>query len=425
VRALCPIHHGNERHLSIAAWSPDMDEEDEQLAGWGHCHSAACGATVLVQEWNPRAAQRILGKPIAARTPRHAITAEQREQAEDWQLAELAALNKLYPRMQAQLAHPRAQAYLKERGLQEMQLLLTSLGMGYIPPTDEWNGLVALRRAGKTVKVDLKKWTDRIVFPYTTREGERGFLGRSLYAWEPGIDENAHKRLLKEREVIRWKKTYKSGYIHAEAISQHKHLYVCEGGFDLLPLLHAGIENALAIAGTEIDAHAFPASVRTVTLAFDADVKDGSAITRACEKLGHAGIVFDFLPPPDDGQGKDWSERYRLHGFDGLSAILRPSTATEDEWPSGLIIEPPLCATCLDAGQETPALDDAADDDFMYCQAHHPTRIAPKIHTSAGQPRIIEGMSDAAYMAMRHQEAQEQQARTIAAAVPGVKKRTA
>ncbi len=50
VRAYCHIHGSDhQRSLSI-----------NKATGWGHCFNAACGATVLVAEWNRALAKRLL-----------------------------------------------------------------------------------------------------------------------------------------------------------------------------------------------------------------------------------------------------------------------------------------------------------------------------------------------------------------------------
>ncbi len=50
VRAYCHIHGSDhQRSLSIT-----------KATGWGHCFNAACGATVLVVEWNRAAAKHLL-----------------------------------------------------------------------------------------------------------------------------------------------------------------------------------------------------------------------------------------------------------------------------------------------------------------------------------------------------------------------------
>src|SRR5690349_14484131 len=77
IRALCPIHHSRDRDLSLVPWCDAMDEDEERLAGYGHCHSANCGATVLVKEWNPKAAQRFLNEPIEVKKPRITMSTDQ------------------------------------------------------------------------------------------------------------------------------------------------------------------------------------------------------------------------------------------------------------------------------------------------------------------------------------------------------------
>src|SRR5579864_4074872 len=50
VRAYCHLHGSDhQRSLSI-----------DKATGWGHCFNATCEATVLVAEWNPTLANRLL-----------------------------------------------------------------------------------------------------------------------------------------------------------------------------------------------------------------------------------------------------------------------------------------------------------------------------------------------------------------------------
>src|SRR5229473_3825263 len=50
VRAYCHLHGSDhQRSLSI-----------DKATGWGHCFNATCEATVLVAEWNPALANRLL-----------------------------------------------------------------------------------------------------------------------------------------------------------------------------------------------------------------------------------------------------------------------------------------------------------------------------------------------------------------------------
>src|ERR1700737_2599138 len=56
VRAYCHIHGSDhQRSLSI-----------QRSNGWGHCFNASCNATVLVAEWNPGVAARLLHSSATA-----------------------------------------------------------------------------------------------------------------------------------------------------------------------------------------------------------------------------------------------------------------------------------------------------------------------------------------------------------------------
>jgi hypothetical protein len=391
LRFNCPIHQGDSQTLSLQPWCEQVDEDDAWRAGWGHCHNSTCAGNrkpVLVKEWNPRAARRLLNVEIEERRPRITSTTDQMKEAERWQIEELQALNKLYDVMCEKLtSHARSVAYLAGRGIQgDMLSFVASLGIGYIPPASEWK--VAPSEMLNRWKFErtwvLENWCDRIIFPFTTSDGKRGFVGRSLHLWQPGMDENEHKHLLDAHDdemkysgkypVKRWRKTLKSGFFNASAIHEHGHLFLCEGPFDALPLLYAGASDVIAVAGTHIEVAAIPAKVQRVTVAFDADVSI-EKIAALDEQFGYFGIQPLFFIAPDDGMGKDWSERYRKHGKAGLEVLFNASsvimsrdaipdvtssveTTTEQE-ETELII-PEQCADC-----HTPLTEDR---DFNFIQ---------------------------------------------------------
>ena len=333
IRACCPVHHSRDRDLSIAPYFVNMDEEDERLAGWGYCHSINCGATVLVKEWNPRAASWYLGKPVTPVTPRITVLADGMRQAEEWQVKQLAALKKIHDTAISQLAHPRARAYLEQRGVVHTLGTLLALKVGYIPPDSDWRA---------PVPDILGQWCDRFLFPFTTCDGDTGFIGRALQLWTPGMDEREHKRLIEDYDdrmevehgdhaaryqIRRWRKTYKSGLFNASARERYQHLVLCEGPFDAIPLIHEGLENVVALAGAYVDPADYPKKVYSVTLALDADIEESSQKYQAIrEALGYAGIAYELKKPPHDGQGKDWSERYRCQGRAGLALLLDNET---------------------------------------------------------------------------------------------------
>lgn len=374
IRATCPVHNSRDLDASIAPYFPGMSDDDAWLAGWGHCHGASCNADFLVKEWNPRKARYITQSPIETSEPKIQLTARDLEKVEEWQRLELASLNKIHDAMCARLQHPRAQAYLTQRGIAHMTDLLTRLEVGYIPPENEWNPPPRLR-----------KWCDRLVFPYTTGEGERGYAGRTLRLWTPGMDENEHKRVLDEHnkqleeqhagetfkyQVRRWEKTYRSGFFNMQAAREHRHVYLMEGSFDTFPALYEGLPNVIAVAGTHFDAAALPKTVLEITMAFDADSQGQDAAQQTkniFEKLGRAGIRYNFLCAPADDRGKDWSERYRLHGREGIAPLFsQESQAQEEAEPT--VEGCPVCGILPELNTDVEFYPD--EQGRLYCQTH-------------------------------------------------------
>jgi hypothetical protein len=190
VRAYCHLHGSDhQRSLSI-----------KKVTGWGHCFNAACQATVLVAEWNRPVAQRLLhvyyqGLTSAALPSYQAPHLPSRPRPNvvqplllplpktipAWQQEELHILKALDGQMRWALAHSqRAQLYLHERGI-PLQTALEA-DVGYLPST-----LFNRAEVGKERKV-LRRWVDRILFPLNSPYG-RGYIGRSLWHWQPGMNE--------------------------------------------------------------------------------------------------------------------------------------------------------------------------------------------------------------------------------------------
>src|SRR6266581_2383508 len=196
----------------------------------------------------------------------------------------------------------------------------------------------------------------------------------------------------------------------ADSLKRKLPTVLTEGPLDALSVLQEyGREGINAVATIGIGKCHEPkwlaklARMPIVLVAFDADKPGDEAAVWWLERLPNARRLRPWLHDVNEMLIESW---------DLVSWIDDLLEKYVDLW---LTQEAPLCATCLDAGQETPALPDAAEDDFGYCAQHHPARIVPEIHASAGQPRVIEGLSEAAYMAMLRQEAQEAQAHKLAA----------
>lgn len=394
IRAYCPIHNSRDLDLALNPPAPDArpDEDEARLAGYGYCHSINCQATVLVQEWNPSEAARLLGRFVQFDSPDVTVSVKELEKAKEWQELELKALTKIEVDARQHLTtHARSLAYLEQRGLasERALALLASLEVGYIPPLEEWS---------KPCPDVLKNWCDRLIFP-VTRSDKRGYTGRALALWRSGMDEGEHKKLLdKHSQIKRWLKTYIAGMFNAAILSEHRHVHVCEGAFDVLPLLLEGLP-AIAVCGAQVrsilDDLKGVKRLYELTIAFDADVEGQERTEKMLDLLRGAGFETHISLPPHahDNLGKDWSERYRLHGREGLASLFSGGqgsapapalSAQEDEQELASFLaacqeaDYYLCASCLDEGKETRVPSERAQEltyeDMIYCEAHHPIR---------------------------------------------------
>ena len=322
LRAYCPIHGGDhQRSLSIDASS-----------GWGFCH--CCHATVLIQspgspypyisshhkrrEHDGRARD---APPTQDTDPRSSYTqrpplphTHPSTTVPSWQREEVAALTALAPlTCQALSSSRRAQAYLNQRGVPAA--LAQACGVGYLSRVVWEQAMLPVEQ-----KTRLQRWIGRLIFPLHSPEGQ-GYIGRTLLGWEPGIDENAHKALLdRPGAPRRWIKTNPAGWFgFHEPECLARELVLVEGGFDRLVLLAAGFPaNAVvALVGTAARPGwlaQFAPQVKRVVLALDADDGGMAATERLAGEFRQAGLPVARCPPPHDGWGKDWSERYRRLG---------------------------------------------------------------------------------------------------------------
>lgn len=285
-------------------------------------------------------------------------------------------LRELYQRAGLALNCPRSRSYLAQRGISFD--LACELGLGYIPPFDITTDD---RRA-------IDGWQDRIVFPLSSSSGQ-GFTGRALAFWQEGMDENEHKRLLDEHNIPRYKTTYPAGYFHAEVRETCEHVTFVEGPFDALALIAGGIIDALATCGTSLDVSTIPVRICDATLAYDGDEKGKVAASAIYKVLRRAGVTVRKVAPPDDDQGKDWSERYRLHGVTGLMPLFRCvigdctqpvvyQDVTGAWWCAGHEYiasyersgDPDICSQC-----ESSDIVDVDDDGKPYCALHRPSTM--------------------------------------------------
>ncbi len=310
VRAYCHLHGSDhQRSLSI-----------DKASGWGHCFNAACEVTVLVADWNLTLAKHLIHthyQGLTSRSPVYTTTRHESRQVAStvmqhpprvtstWQQDELAMLLSIQQQMRAGLLNSqRAHAYLEQRKIPLE--LAQATGVGYLSPT------MLDSSACSEQKGLLHRWAERLVFPLSSPAGN-GFIGRSLWGWKAGMDENAHKALLEQEHAPkRWIKTNPAGWFGFAPAQHAESLILVEGVFDRLTLLAAGFRetDVIALVGTAAQTHWFPTHVKTIILALDADEGGIDAMQRLAERLERAGYGVSLCPPARDRWGKDWNERW-------------------------------------------------------------------------------------------------------------------
>jgi hypothetical protein len=170
----------------------------------------------------------------------------------------------------------------------------------------------------------LGRWAERLLFPLTSLAG-KGYIGRSLWHWQPGMDENVHKMLLDQpRRPRRWIKTNPAGWFGVDLDELSSSIIIVEGAFDRLTILMGGFQpsEVVALEGTAAQIDWFPPQVKTVILAFDSDEGGKEATSRLADQLVHTGTAVRLCTPPQDRWGKDWNERWRRIGPQSLCPLF-------------------------------------------------------------------------------------------------------
>jgi hypothetical protein len=341
IRSYCPIHQGeNQRSLSI-----------HRESGWGRCFNASCSAyslpgeksSVLVFEWNVQAANNLTARtptrpdafPQQTQKPTRAVASPQPKPPPNWQQEELSALYHLYATgfLCRALQHPEALAYLAARHIPLGVAQAT--GVGYLP---------AARDLPFDFQRDnqyrwISRWCQRIIFPlgvlWQDQVLRMGFIGRTLCGWQPGMDENEHKSLIDKNDrvaqaegrqpLLRWRKTNPAGWFGYEPAHFDPCMVVVEGAFDRLALLASGCNptGVVALSGTAAQPSWFPAHVRVIVLALDADTSGTLITSRLSHRLTQAGFQVVHCLPPRDTLGKDWSQRWRNAGESGVLPLYQ------------------------------------------------------------------------------------------------------
>jgi Toprim-like len=159
----------------------------------------------------------------------------------------------------------------------------------------------------------------RVVFPHTTPDGRLV----NLYGRAVGITEQVPKA--KRHDHLPGAK----GYFNAATLQAGLGpLWVCEGAFDALALLAAGVPRVVAIFGVQGWRWDWAREVRALVFALDADAAGQQQWRQLARQAALRGKRVAVLPAAAYGGCKDISEAWTT----GVLAVgARPAAAPGDE----------------------------------------------------------------------------------------------
>jgi Toprim domain-containing protein len=294
LRALCPFH-GSDRQRSLRVQVHSGRFVCFACGAWGYMDTARTQWRAEQQRqaaFSKPAARRQrtshhrqppprLSRPPAAARPRSsepsascASTPERPDLAQ-----QLAAF-------QAALPGSRGAAYLQQRGIP--LALAQQLGVGYATP-GTWPHAARDWRGG------------RVVFPHTTPDGRLvNLYGRAVGTAEQVPKSKRHDHLPGAK-----------GYFNATALQAGPGLlWVCEGAFDALALLAAGVSRVVAIFGVQGWLWEWAREVRDLVFALDADAAGQQQWHQLARQAALRGKRVAVLPAAAYGGCKDVSDAW-------------------------------------------------------------------------------------------------------------------
>jgi DNA primase len=289
LRALCPFH-GSDRQRSLRVTLATGRFQCFACGAWGYLEEAR-------QRWReerqrqaatrrpparPRSPQRPRsGPPLAASgTPALAAPPTRAERPALQDLVQCLAA------FQAALPGSRGAAYLRQRGIP--LALAQRAGVGYAAPgtwphpARDWKG-------------------GRLVFPHTDPDGRLvNLYGRAVGTAAQVPKAKRHDHLPGEK-----------GYFNAIALQVGDGpLFVCEGAFDALSLMAAGVPRVVAIFGVHGWRWAWARAVRELVFALDADAAGQQHWRDLARHAALRGKRVAVLPPEAFGGYKDANEAW-------------------------------------------------------------------------------------------------------------------
>src|SRR5438132_818656 len=288
LRALCPFH-GSDHQRSLRV-----------TVATGRFVCFACGAWGYLEEarerWReeqqrPAALRRPPARPPRVPSQRQppptaARQSAPRPPAPHPPASAHPALAPQLAAFQAALPGSRGEAYLRQRGIP--LALAQQLGVGYAAPgtwphpARDWHG-------------------GRVVFPHTTAVGGLvNLYGRAVGTAAQVPKATRHDHLPGEK-----------GYFNAAALQVGDGpLWVCEGAFDALALLAAGVPRVVAIFGVQGWRWAWAREVRELVFALDADAAGQQQWHQLARQAALRGKQVAVLPLEAYGGHKDVNEAW-------------------------------------------------------------------------------------------------------------------
>jgi len=285
LRALCP-YHGSDHQRSLRVTLATGRFVCFACGAWGYLAEARerwreeqqCQAAFQRPAARGQRAQRPRPAAAAVKPPAPRLPAPREPAPARADLAQQLAV------FQAALPGSRGEAYLRQRGIP--LALAQRLGVGYAAP-GTWPHAARDWRGG------------RVVFPHTTPDGRLvNLYGRAVGTAEQVPKAKRHDHLPGEK-----------GYFNAAALQAGEGpVWVCEGAFDALALLAAGVLRVVAIYGVQGWRWEWVRDVRELVFALDADAAGQQQWRALARAAALRGKRVGVLPAEAYGGHKDVNE---------------------------------------------------------------------------------------------------------------------
>ncbi len=286
LRAFCPFH-GSDSQRSLRVTLATGRFQCFACGAWGYLEEArqrwreeqqrqkASGRLSAHRRSQPRPL-----RPAGPARPRP-VPAAQRVPA-----SPRPELTQQLAAFQAALPGSRGEAYLRQRGIP--LALAQQAGVGYAAPRT-WPHAVRDWKGG------------RLVFPHTDPEGHVvNLYGRAIGTAAEVPKAKRHDHLPGDK-----------GYFNAAALREGGGpLFVCEGAFDALSLLAAGVSRVVAIFGVHGWRWAWAREVRELVFALDADAAGQQRWRELARQAVLRGKRVAVLPPAAYGGHTDANDAW-------------------------------------------------------------------------------------------------------------------